>query len=410
MRVVIVGAGLGGLCLAQGLKRAGIDVMVHERDARLDSRPQGYRIHIDSRGADGLRECLPPELYDLFAATTGQPSRRITVVDKKLKQLREIRPPARDPNTPAGVNTSVDRFVLRTILLAGLKDEVRFGRDFIRYETRLDGSMRAFFASGGHDTGDVLVAADGVGSRIRGQYLPQAHVRDTGERVLYGRTPLTPTVRANLPPMLNEGFTAVVGSRRLGLALGVVDFLEPPDKAAIRLCPDMDMDFRGADNYVMWSLAGRTAAFPASDERMHAMDPVALHGIAKRMVAGWHPSLRALVDRAAADRTFYLDVRASSQFGPWKPSRVTLIGDAIHAMPPSRGSGANIALKDAGKLIVQLRRAADRRQTIEEAVGVYEADMAEYGFAAVRDSLGIIPAGGSVIGAIAKRLSNRRAS
>jgi 2-polyprenyl-6-methoxyphenol hydroxylase-like FAD-dependent oxidoreductase len=410
MRVVIIGAGIGGLCLAQGLKQAGIDVMVHERDARLDSRGQGYRIHIDNRGADGLRECLPPELYELFAATTGQPSRRITVVDRKLKQLREIRPPEPAPGTPGRMSTSVDRFVLRTILMAGLRDVVRFGREFVRYETRLDGSIRAFFASGGHDTGDVLVAADGVGSRIRGQYLPQAHVRDTGERVLCGRTPLTPTVRARLPRMLNDGFTAVVGSRRLGMALGVVEFLEPPDKAAARLCPDMDLDFRGADDYVMWSLAGKAAAFPASDDRLHAMDPVALHDIARRMVDSWHPDLRNLVDQATAERTFFLDVRTSFPFGPWNPSRVTLLGDAIHAMPPSRGSGANIALKDAARLCAQLRKAADRRQTFEEAVGVYEADMADYGFAAVRDSLGIIPSGGSLIGAIAKRLAARRTS
>jgi 2-polyprenyl-6-methoxyphenol hydroxylase-like FAD-dependent oxidoreductase len=410
MRVVIVGAGIGGLCLAQGLKQAGIDVMVHERDPRLDSRAQGYRIHIDSRGADGLRECLPPPLYELFAATAGKPSRRLTVVNRKLKQLREIQAPEPAPGTPAGVNTSVDRFVLRTILTAGLRDQVRFGREFVRYETRLDGSIRAFFASGGHDTGDVLVAADGAGSRIRGQYLPQAHVRDTGERVLYGRTPLTPAVRARLPRMLYDGFTAVVGSRRLGMALGVVEFQESPDKAAARLCPDIDMDFRGADDYVMWSLAGKAAAFPAPDDRLREMDPVALHGVARRMVGSWHPDLRALVDQAAADRTSFVDVRTSSQFGPWKASRVTLLGDAIHAMPPSRGSGANIALKDAAKLCLQLRRAADHRQTLEEAVGVYEADMADYGFAAVRDSLGIIPSGGSLFGAIASRLASRRTS
>jgi 2-polyprenyl-6-methoxyphenol hydroxylase-like FAD-dependent oxidoreductase len=410
MRVVIVGAGIGGLCLAQGLTQAGIDVMVHERDPRLDPHAQGHRIHIDSRGADGLRQCLPPELYELFAATTGRPSSRITVVNRKLKQLREIRPPQPAPGAPAGVNTPVDRFVLRTILAAGLRDVVRFRREFVRYETRLDGSIRAFFASGGHDTGDVLVAADGVGSRIRSQYLPQARVRDTGDRALCGRTQLTPTVRARMPRTLNDGLTTVVGSRRLGMALGLVEFQEPPDKAAARLCPDIDMDFRGADDYVMWSLAGKAAAFPAPDDRLRAMNPVELHGVARRMVGSWHPDLRALVDQAAADRTLFVDVRTSSQFGPWKPSRVTLLGDAIHAMPPNRGSGANIALMDAAKLCIQLRRAADRRQTLEEAVGVYEADMADYGFAAVRDSLGIIPSTGSLIGTVAKRLASRHTS
>ena len=48
-RVAVAGAGLGGLCLAQGLRRAGLSVTVYERDAALGSRPQGYRLHLDAR-------------------------------------------------------------------------------------------------------------------------------------------------------------------------------------------------------------------------------------------------------------------------------------------------------------------------------------------------------------------------
>jgi 2-polyprenyl-6-methoxyphenol hydroxylase-like FAD-dependent oxidoreductase len=33
LRVLVIGAGLGGLCLAQGLRKAGVDVAVSERDA-----------------------------------------------------------------------------------------------------------------------------------------------------------------------------------------------------------------------------------------------------------------------------------------------------------------------------------------------------------------------------------------
>lgn len=98
LRVIIIGAGLSGLCLAQGLRRARLDVAVYERDAALAARRQGYRLHIDGRGARGLHACLPPELYELFTATCGAPSRQLTVITKRLRTVRAMRFP--DPSAP----------------------------------------------------------------------------------------------------------------------------------------------------------------------------------------------------------------------------------------------------------------------------------------------------------------------
>src|SRR5437667_12850902 len=88
-RVLVIGAGLGGLCLAQGLRKAGVDVGVYERDTGLAVRTQGHRIHIDSRGEQALRECLPPSLYELFLATRGQSSKGVTMYSIDDGQLKE---------------------------------------------------------------------------------------------------------------------------------------------------------------------------------------------------------------------------------------------------------------------------------------------------------------------------------
>jgi 2-polyprenyl-6-methoxyphenol hydroxylase-like FAD-dependent oxidoreductase len=66
----------------------------------------------------------------------------------------------------------------------------------------------------------------------------------------------------------------------------------------------------------------------------------------------------------------------------WQTQRVTLLGDAIHAMTPYRGIGANIALKDA----VRLCRALTIANRAESIRG-YEKDMIDYGFRAVQTSL-----------------------
>ncbi|RSN15339.1 hypothetical protein DMB42_00235 [Nonomuraea sp. WAC 01424] len=72
LRVVVVG-GIGGLCLAQGLHAAGIDVAVFERDTAPDARLQGYRLNIEPVGSRALHDCLPAHLWHLLVATAGDP-------------------------------------------------------------------------------------------------------------------------------------------------------------------------------------------------------------------------------------------------------------------------------------------------------------------------------------------------
>ena len=91
LRVAVAGGGLGGLCLAQGLLKAGVDVTVYERDARLAGRRQGYRLHVDARAGLALEQCLPPESLALFQATCGDVSTRLTVVSERLRVLNERR-------------------------------------------------------------------------------------------------------------------------------------------------------------------------------------------------------------------------------------------------------------------------------------------------------------------------------
>ena len=62
LRVRIIGAGTGGLCLAQGLKRDGVEVEVFDRDHAPTDRLQGYRLSISATGRRALEACLPGAL------------------------------------------------------------------------------------------------------------------------------------------------------------------------------------------------------------------------------------------------------------------------------------------------------------------------------------------------------------
>lgn len=376
MRVAVAGAGLGGLCLAQGLRRAGIDVVVFERDGSLDTHRQGYRLHVDARAGLALRACLPPDLFELFRAVCGQPGRRTTIVDRRLRVLHELAgDPARDPDAVETLSTSIDRQTLREVLAARLGDSLRFGHELSGFEL-LDDRVRLRFANSSEDAADVLVGADGVGSAVRRQYLPQAEVVDTGARVIYGKTLLDDDALRLVPEPLHAGFTAIV-DRGVGVASGLVEYRERPELAAQRLAPDVSLSARA--DYLMWAVSAQQRLFPVADDRLQELDAPALHELAMSMIGSFHRDVVELVARAQVDETFLARIRTSTPVPAWTPSRVTVLGDAIHAMSPARGSGANTALQDAALLARQLGGCGD----VVAAIGGYEEQMRDYGFAAV---------------------------
>jgi len=423
LRVAVAGGGLGGLCLAQGLLKAGVDVTVYERDAQLAGRRQGYRLHVDARAGLALEQCLPPASLAVFQATCSEASTRLTVVSERLRVLNEQRRTTdADPYAPATLSTSVNRQTLREVLAAGLDGRLVFGCELTGYEltgsrladSELDspqlagsqlagqgdrrGGVRLHFAGGRQAEADLLVGADGVGSAVRRQYLPAAAPADTGKRCVYGTIPLGPGEADRLPSALQDGFTAVTGGQ-IGMATGAVRFRQRPEQAAPWLSP--------AGDYLMWAVAGDLRRFGVADERLTAMSPDELHALTARMIRSWHPDLRALHARAAVDETFLVRIRTSPTVPPWPPSRVTVLGDAIHAMSPARGSGANTALQDAALLCRTLTGTAGNgartdlagSRTVRDgsgtarnggdliaAVGEYERQMRDYGYAAVAAS------------------------
>lgn len=79
-----------------------------------------------------------------------------------------------DEPDPAERAYPVDRHTLRGILLSGLDGALHLGKTFQRYEIGSDGRPTAYFADGTSVTGDVLIGADGINSRLRAQLLPAA--------------------------------------------------------------------------------------------------------------------------------------------------------------------------------------------------------------------------------------------
>lgn len=391
LRVLVIGAGTGGMCLAHGLRRAGIDVAVYERHRDRSDGLLSYRIGIGPTGNKALRRCLPPELFDVFLATCARSPRYFTVISERLRETAsfELRP----DTDPVETERSVARMTLHQVLLTGMEDVVHFGRTFTHYEQRDDGTVTAHFADGTTAVGDLLVAADGTHSAVRRQHLPHAVTRAAGTVNIAVKIPLTDHVRSLLPERVRQGISLIFGSGGIMGVLHVMEFkwdrdgrlrpdLDPTDAALLARWPGLRHDAtRDYVNIVIWS-ADRH--FPADVMRLRGP---ALIDLALRLTRGWHPDLRDLLAGSDPHSAMPIRVATSEPIPQWKASTVTLLGDAIHTMTPGRGVGANTALRDAALLVEELRQVAAGDKTLLAGVADYEAAMLPYGYARVADSL-----------------------
>jgi 2-polyprenyl-6-methoxyphenol hydroxylase-like FAD-dependent oxidoreductase len=377
LRVLVIGGGIGGLCLAQGLRQTGAaDVTVFERDPTPAGRMQGYRLRISPEGEQGLRDCLPAPLQDLVTSTAhARLSEGMQAYDEHLNP--QWAPTFTDPrgDRPDKID-AVDRGTLRAILMTGLDDVVRFGKRFTHCEQAGD-RVVAYFADGDSAAGDLLVAADGVSSQVRAQLRPDDQPRDLAVRGILSRTPRAKAVEAGLPEFMQDQFSYVIGTD--GGALGLMPMVFRTRPAALP----------GVDDYYMSVFSIHQRVLGLSDDTFLAMTGAELRDLALTRTAGWHPDLRHIWSHAEPAETYPIMLRATVPVTAWDTGNVVPLGDAAHTMPPTGGVGANTALRDASGLCAALASVAGGEHGLAGALARYQAEMVRYANEAVNMSLKI---------------------
>ncbi|WP_127503898.1 FAD-dependent oxidoreductase [Actinoplanes solisilvae] len=389
--VLIAGAGLGGLSLAQALRGYGIPVRLFERDATPWDRPQGYRLHLEADALNALREVLSPERHALFEATAMRTTAFTTILSPALQVIKQI--PTGDGQdaehwpqyvTDENVHRNVDRATLREILLDGLEEHTRFGKEIVSYESTDDG-VTVTFADGTTDHGDILVGADGIRSAVRAQRAPNLQIMDAGVQAIYGRIPWEAAVAVLPEAALRDIFAIGMDSRKVFLGLGAVDFPTEPSTAAVRAARPGLLKARG--DYVVCIVGGRHEHFPLSHDELRTRPPAQLREVALSVIEDWPEQARHAIAAAEPESFFSVGMYSSVPGRLERHGNVTLLGDAVHAMTPTLGRGANLAMRDGALLSPRIRKIADGTATVSAAVAAYEDEMTRYGFDVVRASV-----------------------
>ncbi len=374
----MIGAGMGGLTLAQALRRNGIDVVVHERDQAVEATG-GYRLHLNDPACAALRRHLAPGHYQALLASSAGPRTftRFAVADHRMRLLFA------EPNERASETLMIGRIPLRRLLAHGLGDALRLGSEFTGHRTHPDGTVTAHFAGGGTDRGDLLVGADGVGSRVARALAGRPTSLPAGVSGIAGRTPLTAGTRPLVPALLARGPALAFGPGGVGLFLTLHD---PGSGTAVDPAACTQVAAIIEPPSLIWGVLAPDRAYPG---RPRELDGAGLIRLTDSLLRGWSASVRALVRAADPATAAFFGFHAAdpdADLTPWPAGAVTALGDAVHAMPPTGGMAAATAIRDADVLAEELFLVRDGESTIPLAVHRFQNRMATYAGEAVRTS------------------------
>ena len=322
--IAIVGGGIGGLCCAIGLQRAGYSVNIYESAEEL--RPLGAGLVLSVNSVRALHQLG----LDQAVREIGHTFSQVAILDQRGKTINETSMQT-VADTYGVSNFSVHRADLQSVLMKQLtSNTLRLGKkcvDFIQKE----GEVTLRFADGEQAVAEALIAFDGIYSPVRQKLLPEVGLRYAGYTCW----------RAVVPYHFQHHprrFSETWGSTG---RFGIVPLM---------------------DDQVYW-FATINTPHRNSDLQYYTVADL------RQNFRDYHPPVTELLTHTTDEQLLWNDILDFKPIDHYAFGNVVLAGDAAHAMTPNMGQGAGMAIEDATVLTNCLVRYA----TATEAFSHYEA-------------------------------------
>jgi salicylate hydroxylase len=333
-RVLIAGAGIGGLSAASCLMKAGHHVEIHEQAPELAEVGAGIQVSANAMHVLrhlGLEEAITavgvrPEAYVFRLHDTGEVIQRFSLSQEELH---------------GAPYTQLHRADLHDLLAARAREldpnVVRLNHKVTGFTESADG-VELRFADGSSARGDLLIGADGLKSVVRAQMFGAAPATYTGDAAWRA---VVPTER--LPKNLLEQVMSV--------------FMGPDGHVVCYYLRD------GA----LLNFVGIVETDEVSEESWTVKLP---WEELKAQYRGWHPALQTVIDAADKDQCYRWSLFNRPPIREWSTRRVTLLGDAAHPTLPYLAQGAAMSVEDGAVLT----RVLGMRDSIADALQLYQSN------------------------------------
>ena len=333
-KILIAGAGLGGLSAAGCLLKAGFDVEIFEQAPELGEVGAGIQMSANAMhvlnhlgiGEKISAKSVRPAAYVFRLHDTGEEIDRFALSEEHLKLHK----------APYNQAHRADLYDLLAEAVLQMKPgAVTLNKRATGFrETPED--VELLFDDGTSAKGNLLIGADGVKSVIRDQIagaIPATYTGDSAWRITVPREKLAPNFMDEVMSVwMGPGKHAVSYWLRGGKLLNFVGAVETP----------------------VASEESWTARFPWEE--------------LKADFEGWHQDIQTVVNLVEKDKCYRWAMYKRPVVNNWSTPRATILGDAAHATLPYLAQGAAMAIEDGAVLT----RALEKCRDTEAALQLYQ--------------------------------------